>query len=163
MNLIMDVELFDDLEEIELIEFGIPRNINIRANHFNSLPDYKFFKKFRLTKESVMKILPLLENQLEFPLDINQCISPLNQLLTMLRYFATGSHIDSVADYMGMDSTTAGIHKVSRAVSSLYRRFIKFPSTEEEKGVTKEGFFRVARFPNVGALDCTHIKIKSPG
>jgi hypothetical protein len=93
----------------------------------------------------------------------NQCISPLNQLLTMLRYFATGSHIVSVADYMGMDSTTAGIHKVSRAVSSLYRRFIKFPSTEEEKGVTKEGFFRVARFPNVGALDCTHIKIKSPG
>jgi hypothetical protein len=70
MNLIMDVELFDDLEEIELIEFGIPRNINIRANHFNSLPDYKFFKKFRLTKESVMKILPLLENQLEFPLDM---------------------------------------------------------------------------------------------
>jgi hypothetical protein len=61
----------------------------------------------------------------------NQCISPLNQLLTMLRYFATGSHIDSVADYMGMDSTTAGriIHKVSRAVASLYRRFIKFPST----------------------------------
>ncbi|XP_068899831.1 putative nuclease HARBI1 isoform X2 [Tenebrio molitor] len=97
---------------------------------------------------------------------INQCISPLNQLLTMLRYFATGSHIDSVADYMGMDSTTAGriIHKVSRAVASLYRRFIKFPSTEEEKGVTKEDFFRAARFPNVvGALDCTHIKIKSPG
>jgi hypothetical protein len=48
MNLIMDVELFDDLEEIELIEFGIPQNINIRADHFNSLPDYKFFKKFRL-------------------------------------------------------------------------------------------------------------------
>ncbi|KAJ8927985.1 hypothetical protein NQ314_008158 [Rhamnusium bicolor] len=70
MDLIFDVELFDDIDEVELIEFGIPRNILVRQDHCNSLPDYKFFKKFRLRKETVMFLLPFLEDRLEFPSDM---------------------------------------------------------------------------------------------
>ncbi|KAH1028433.1 hypothetical protein HUJ05_001786 [Dendroctonus ponderosae] len=56
-------------------------------------------------------------------------------LLTALRYYATGSHLDSIADYTGMHSTTAVriIPKVSRAIASLYSRFVKLPVTEDER------------------------------
>nr|CAI5822461.1 unnamed protein product [Callosobruchus analis] len=162
----MNAGLFDDVDEIELIEFGIPRAIYTRANHYNNMSNHTFFKRFRLTKETVMILLPLLEDQLEFPFDVNQCVSPINKLLTTLRYFATGAHIDSIADFMGIHQTTAIriIHKVTRATASLYGRFVKFPSTEAEQRIFKRDFYDIARFPNViGALGCTHIRIKSPG
>ncbi|KAK4882442.1 hypothetical protein RN001_005761 [Aquatica leii] len=104
---VIELDMFDDLDVVELIEFGVPRQIYNRSDHFNSLDDYEFFKKFRLIKETVMHLLPVLENELEFPTNLNKCISPINQLLTCLRYYATGSHLDVIADFMGMHSTTA--------------------------------------------------------
>nr|CAI5850863.1 unnamed protein product [Callosobruchus analis] len=61
------IGLFDDVDEIELIEFGA---IYTRANHYNKMSDYTFFKRFRLTKEMVMILLPLLEDQLKFLFDM---------------------------------------------------------------------------------------------
>ncbi|ERL89229.1 hypothetical protein D910_06603, partial [Dendroctonus ponderosae] len=113
-----------------------------------------------------MVLLPLIEGLLEFPIETNQCISPISQLLTALRYYATGSHLDSIADYMGMHSTTAVriIPKVSRAIASLYSRFVKLPVTEDERSKAMRNFYDIARFPHViGAIDCTHVKIVSPG
>ncbi|KAJ9594549.1 hypothetical protein L9F63_027467, partial [Diploptera punctata] len=65
-----------------------------------------------------MALLDMIENQLEFPTDsgkrtlsvyntttylgvlnVNQAVSPINQLLLALRYYATGSDQLSVADY----------------------------------------------------------------
>ncbi|ENN82712.1 hypothetical protein YQE_00919, partial [Dendroctonus ponderosae] len=112
-----------------------------------------------------MVLLPLIEGLLEFPIETNQCISPISQLLTALRFYATGSHLDSIADYMGMHSTTAVriIPKVSRAIASLYTRFIKLPVTEQESSRAMRNFYDIARFPHViGAIDCTHVKIVSP-
>ncbi|XP_045505967.1 putative nuclease HARBI1 [Colias croceus] len=38
------------------------------------------------------------------------------------------------------------------------------PCTAQELADTKQKFYEIARFPNViGAIDCTHVKIESPG
>lgn len=70
----------------------------------------------------------------------------------------------TVGDCTGVSKSAANraIHKVSRALCT--RKYIKFPSTDEEIKNTQLMNFEVASFPRVlGMLDCTHIQIKSPG
>lgn len=72
----------------------------------------------------------------------------------------------NVGDLSGMHQTTVSkvIAKVSGAIASLYPQFIYFPRSEDEILFVQSNFYQLSRFPRcVGALDCTHIKIKSPG
>jgi hypothetical protein len=44
------------------------------------------------------------------------------------------------------------------------KRILRMPQTEEEIAACKRGMFSRARFPNcIGAIDCSHVKIQSPG
>lgn len=70
------------------------------------------------------------------------------------------------ADFGGIHKSTASrlIHKVSRAIAGLHTKYINFPNTQEEKDEVHQGFFNIAKVPRcIGALDCTHIKIRNPG
>lgn len=90
----------------------------------------------------------------------------MNQLLACLRYYSTGGHLQSVADYIGMHVSTVSriIMRVSAAVAELYGQFIGFPDTADRRRQTQQKYFEKASFPRViGALDCTHVKIQSPG
>lgn len=96
----------------------------------------------------------------------NHSVSPINQLLLALRYFATGAFSLVVADYIGVSKATAHrvIHRVSKALCSLRAKYIKFPSSHDELEHAKFLNYDVAAFPKViGMVDCTHIKILSPG
>jgi hypothetical protein len=162
-----DGDIFeDDLEILDIIDFGFPRQIYNRANHFVNLDELSFFRRFRLTKNTTLALLELIEEDLEFPNDINQSVSPMNQLLTCLRYYATDGHLMAIADFTGMHTSTVSriILRVSRAIASLGQRFIKMPEPDEQLQQTAQDFFVTARFPRViGALDGTHVKIISPG
>lgn len=71
-----------------------------------------------------------------------------------------------MGDFSGVSRSTANrvIHRVSAALASLGHTYIKFPVTSAEIRDTQLGFYNIAKFPKViGALDCTHIKIISPG
>lgn len=53
---------------------------------------------------------------------------------------------------------------MSLAIAMLRPDHIYMPRTEAEITTAQSEFYRIARFPKViGALDCTHIKIASPG
>lgn len=96
----------------------------------------------------------------------NQSIFPINQLLCCLRYHATGSTQLSAADFCGFSASSANriIHRGSEAIARLSQAQIHFPTTQQEIAATKLAFYDIARFPNViGAIDCTHVKILSPG
>ncbi|KAF6215886.1 hypothetical protein GE061_000221 [Apolygus lucorum] len=97
----------------------------------------------------------------------NNCVSPINQLLCALRFYATGCFQSTAGDLSGVSKATAHriVHRVSRAIASLHREFIRFPQSQEEIRTTQLEFFQRARFPKVvGAIDCTHIKFgQSPG
>lgn len=93
-------------------------------------------------------------------------MSAQNQLLIALRYYATGSFLRVSADFTGIDKSTSGriVRRVSQAIATLRPHFIKFPITEEEVEKVRQGFYQIARFPRcIGAIDCTHVKIRSPG
>ncbi|XP_045453625.1 putative nuclease HARBI1 [Melitaea cinxia] len=93
-------------------------------------------------------------------------VSPMNQLLCTLRYFATGSQLTACGDVIGAHESTACriLHRVTHAIAFLYSDFIKMPITATEQNSVGAKFYDVAKFPRViGAIDCTHIKILSPG
>ena len=56
------------------------------------------------------------------------------------------------------------VRKVTCCIASLSATEIQFPEREEDRQSLKQDFFAIASFPNVvGALDCTHVSINSPG
>lgn len=90
----------------------------------------------------------------------------MQQLLATLRFYATNNTQISIGDYCGLSSPTSNriIHRVSKAIASLNKEYIKFPETTEAQRKAQDSFYRIARFPRViGAMDCTHIRISSPG
>lgn len=92
-------------------------------------------------------------------------MSPINQLLTTLRFYACAGHQTSIGDFIGMHQSTVSriVNKVSVALAGLNRRYIKMPEANEIVRVQND-FYNIARFPRVlGCIDGTHIKIQSPG
>lgn len=90
----------------------------------------------------------------------------MNQLLCTLRYFATGSQLTACGDVIGAHESTACriVHRITHAIASLYSEFIIMPVTVTEQNEVAAKFYNIAKFPRViGAIDCTHIKILSPG
>lgn len=143
-----------------------PRWIRERENFFNDYDDRDFEIHFRLRKSTALFLLEQIEEQLEFQSDKNEAISPINQLLMTLRFYATGStHLQS-GDFSGFSKSSAHriVHRVSSAIASLRDQYIIFPESPEERREAEIGFYNIAKFPKViGALDCTHIKIANPG
>ncbi|KAJ8912434.1 hypothetical protein NQ315_006100, partial [Exocentrus adspersus] len=156
----------DDIDIIDIIDFGFPRRFFNRSNYIEEMDDMSFFRRFRLTKPTVIAVLELLEDQLEFDNDLNNSVSPVNQLLTGLLFYASSAHQINIGDIMRMDQGTVSriISKVSQSIASLRNRFIKMPSTPQEIITCQNNFYRIARFPRViGCVDGTHIKIRSSG
>lgn len=96
----------------------------------------------------------------------NHALSAQEQLQLTLRYYATGCMQITAGDFSGVHQTTAGrvIKKVTQAIAAKGSEFIKLPRTYEQYQRNHHGFYSIARFPQVyGAIDCTHIRIQSPG
>ncbi|KAB0805309.1 hypothetical protein PPYR_02279 [Photinus pyralis] len=153
-------------EELLGVEVHRPYTIRERNHHFDDWDDVDFFRRFRLSKQSVEVVLNLIQNQIQHRTNRNHAISPMNQLLIALRFYAVGNPYAAAGDFGGVHKSTAGviIKRVTTAISTLRRQFVSLPTTPDEVTSTQEGFYNIARFPRVlGAIDCTHVRIKSPG
>ncbi|XP_046399400.1 putative nuclease HARBI1 [Ischnura elegans] len=90
------------------------------------------------------------------------------QVLSVIRFFATGSYQRCVGQdmtlSMGQPSVSRNIAAVTDAFMELFaERFIRFPATFEERQSIKNRFMEMRGFPGVvGCIDCTHIKIVKP-
>lgn len=83
-----------------------------------------------------------------------------------LRFYATGTLQQCSGDLFGLTKSTACkiIHSVSRTICIHLKHFIALPRTEEEIKYVVRRFYSIAKFPSVvGSIDCTHIRILSPG
>ncbi|KAJ8948137.1 hypothetical protein NQ317_011011 [Molorchus minor] len=120
----------DDVQIYEFIQFGLPRQVYERNNYFNVLDDVAFRKRFRLSRTAFL---------------INNCISPINQLLTCLRFYSTGGHLQMVADFAGMhvSSVSRIIRRVTEAIARLYDIFICLPENENEIKKTQQNFSKL--------------------
>jgi len=71
-----------------------------------------------------------------------------------------------VGDTFGIHKTTVCriIHSVTQAIASLRKKYIAFPATQEERLQVMNNFYVNSGMPGtIGAIDCTHIPIESPG
>lgn len=103
---------------------------------------------------------------MKYDSDRNEGLSPLNQLLVALRFYATGTFQLVIGDLFNVNQSTIcrTIHRVTKAIAQLRQTYVKFPVTAEEIHNKMQGFYDNANFPGaIGAIDCTHIPIQSPG
>ncbi|KAK9730338.1 DDE superfamily endonuclease [Popillia japonica] len=124
-----------------------------------------FFRRFRLKKGTVERLLQQIEHNLLHRTNRNHCVTLMVQLLLTLRYFASGSLYIVAADFAGVSKATAGkiIAKVTNVIASLRPQYIALANSEAEQNIVIDNFYRIARFPRtIGAIDCTHIRIQSP-
>lgn len=66
MDINYDVLDDDELDAYDLIVYGIPRNVHVRNNYYEEYDDLNFFRRFRLTKESVINIYEQIEDRLQY-------------------------------------------------------------------------------------------------
>ncbi|XP_038047967.1 putative nuclease HARBI1 [Patiria miniata] len=84
------------------------------------------------------------------------------QLLTALRFFATGSFYTMHGDLHDMSAPSVSriIHRVCRAINREANRVIKFPVRQHDVNRAQRDFFAIAGFPEVvGAVDGSHIRL----
>ncbi|XP_026738240.1 putative nuclease HARBI1 [Trichoplusia ni] len=130
-----------------------------RIDYFSVLDNQEFQLRFRLDKPAVEQLLSEIYPNLRVKGRRNHGIPPIHQLLLTLRFYALGTMLLSVADFIGVSKTSACriVFDVSCAIARLYNTYIRMlPNTEQD-------FYNISRFPRVlGALDGTHIRIQSP-
>lgn len=96
----------------------------------------------------------------------NNALSAESMFLLTLRFYASGGMLISSGDFCGVSKSTASrvVKKVSYQIAMLRNEYIKFPGSNEEIKKTVLDFYKISKFPRVlTALDCTHVKIQSPG
>lgn len=90
----------------------------------------------------------------------------MNQLLVALRFYATGTYQLVIGDTFNISKAVVctTVHRVTAAIASLRDQYVKFPATIEEQRNTMQAFYSRSKLPGViGAIDCTHVAIQSPG
>ncbi|XP_053724751.1 uncharacterized protein LOC128760972 [Synchiropus splendidus] len=94
---------------------------------------------------------------------------PTLETLAFLFWLATGSsyRIVSLVFSMPLPTVHRIIHRMTEELLELLPRFVHLPDSEEEVKAIGDGFARLSRHSAfakaAGALDCCHIRIKSPG
>lgn len=84
----------------------------------------------------------------------------------MVRMMAVGNFEQTSADYIGIAQTTMSkiLPQVCEAILKHFDTFVHMPRNEQECMQKAAGFAALADFPRcIGAIDCTHVKIISPG
>ena len=107
-----------------------------------------------------------IKDQLQHDSNRNHCVTEMNQLLIALRFYATGTFQLVVGDLFGVDRSTVCriLHRVTHAIASLRSKYVKWPTAADELRDIMNSFFTASRMPGViGAIDCTHVPIQSPG
>ena len=136
-----------------------------RAHPLDAYDDVDFKSRYRLRRATVMDIIDVITDDIQSGHDgRNQDLTPTLKTLLALRFYATGSFQTVAGDLHGVSTSAAhnAIHDVSRAIAGRKGNYIFMPRRENLARL-KRDFFAVDQFPHViGAIDCTHIRIKNP-
>jgi hypothetical protein len=154
----------DDQEPLRRLPRRI-RFIRDRENPFD-LHDNDFKKRFRLNKATVMNLVHLIGHTLEPRTHRNKSLDARCQIVITLRFYATGGFLELIGDCMHIHKSNICrvIRRVTCQIAQLFRHHIKMPCNNQELMAIKQGFFNIAGFPRIiGALDCPHVNIQSPG
>lgn len=127
--------------------------------------DGQFLARYRFTKGTVRELLGMLPLQTS-----TDCrglpLTPMLQLLVTLRFYGAGTFQVVTGDLVNVSQPTVcrAVGVVTQLIAKhLFRDLVHFPSAAQFNTVMLD-FFALAKFPGVtGCIDCTHVRIKSPG
>ncbi|KAI4455253.1 hypothetical protein MML48_9g00018364 [Holotrichia oblita] len=97
-----DVNSDDSDEEFaEYINNLRPYIVRRRIDNMHKWTDEEFFKRFRLTKNSVNELLQRIQHMIVNRTNRNKALTPMQQLLLTLRFYATGNFYLGAGDLGG--------------------------------------------------------------
>ncbi|CAN7939490.1 unnamed protein product [Ixodes hexagonus] len=127
--------------------------------------DGQFLARYRFTKNTVRELLAMLPLQASSD-NRGLPLTPMLQLLVTLRFYGAGTFQVITGDVVHVSQPTVcrAVGIVTRLIARhLFRQLVCFPDASQFGTVMRE-FYELARFPGVtGCIDCTHVRIKSPG
>ena len=154
--------------------YALPR-VNRRAdrvfrreidNILQYYDDTELRKRYRFGRETINFIVNLVQDEISPETNRTHAVSATNQVLITLRFLACGSFQQVTGDTLAsLDKSTVSriIRRVTVALSRKMNQFIKFPQSQKDREIIKQGFYEIANFPCViGCVDGTHIKINAP-
>ena len=127
-------------------------------DRFNPLEEYAdeaFWLRFRLRKDSVSDLVKILAKDLQHQTRRGLPLTPMQQVLIALRFYATGTFQRVINNLFGVSVFPACgvIHKVSKAIVKQKRQFLSIPGNLAD---VKRKFYDVRHF------DCTHVRVICP-
>ncbi|XP_050516612.1 putative nuclease HARBI1 [Diabrotica virgifera virgifera] len=165
MDFTSDDEEFLEVVE-ELLEPNRQRVYRTRENQFEKWDDTEFRNRYRMGKACVEQIVDMISEDISSNTNRNEALTSSEMVLVALRFLATGCFLKVSGDLHGVSESSVcrAVHKVCHAIAIRANNFIKMPRTQEQMSTVKNGFYSIAKFPKcVGAVDCTHVRIQSPG
>jgi len=157
------LEMLDSDEDDDLQPMDHPIEKVERKDPFKCLSDQEFFRRYRFSKETVRVISDIVCDDLQRETKRNNALPVDIQVTMALQYFATGTFQQIVGDTLNISQPSISriIKNVSIALARKSDRYIKI--NNENINRKKQDFYNIAHFPNcIGAIDCTHVKIKKP-
>lgn len=129
-----ELELVEELSFLEKLEKRKTRFYRKRTNFFDEFDDEQFKRRFRLEKYTVIELTKIIGSQLEHSSSLNNALSPIEQVLIALRFYACGSFQLVLGDLFQVSQPTICrvVHRVSQALTGLCREVIELPKTDIE-------------------------------
>lgn len=131
-----------------------------------TIPGEYFRRQLRLNRNTFSLLLNILRPRLARQnTHLRDCVTPEKLLALGLYRLAHGNSYITIGANFNVGKTTVieAVQDVVEALCDLKNDWIKFPSTNREILATRETFESLTDLPNVvGAIDGTHIKIKTP-
>ncbi|XP_053341020.1 putative nuclease HARBI1 [Clarias gariepinus] len=126
--------------------------------------DSYLYERYRFSRDGIAYICRLLSPHVANKTRRNRALTVPQTVCIALRFFASGTFLYTVGDaeYISKASVCRSVRTVYLSLKRLLNVFITFPGHKAIRTI-KHAFYGIAGFPNViGALDCTHVRIKCP-
>jgi hypothetical protein len=122
-----------------------PRRFFPRVNPLDVYEDDEIFMRYRFYPQTILFILSLIRDRLQPATRRSEAIQPVYQLLTALRFVATGGFHLTVGDCIKLSKSSAGVcvRRVLDAIADLAPRFITFPTGNRAMEVM-DSFHKIA-------------------
>lgn len=139
------------------------RNFRDRADLLAGSDEW-LISRFRLPRPILLYLCNILEPNLTRPTQRSHAIPAHLQVLSVLGFLATGTFQREIADRAGISQPSMSriLPTVLTGINNLMPEYIQFPYGAQRQ-LVKQEFCALANMPNViGAMDCTHVRIKAP-
>lgn len=163
------MELFDSDSDSDLDFLDIARDIGVKKKVFRQrkhlladLNEVSFVERFRLSKPEIDKVLSHIQDVLMHESGRSAALTPTEQLLITLRFFASGSFYHLIGDLQGVSKATV-CRSIKRCVDAInnrmFKEYVRFP----DDNLLPQKFYDLGGMPAVaGCIDGTHVIMEAP-